>query len=93
MKKRLLSLLLALALLLTVLPQLSLPTRAEDEPDPLIGADEVVLEEITYFGTRIETMRMLYRLAGEPEVEDVIIFCVISIIFSIICIQCQIIIN
>ena len=70
MKKRLLSLLLALALLLTVLPQLSLPTRAEDEPDPLIGADEVVLEEITYFGTRIETMRMLYRLAGEPEVED-----------------------
>ena len=32
MKKRLLSLLLALALLLSVLPQLTLPIRAEDEP-------------------------------------------------------------
>ena len=68
--KQLLSLLMVLALLCTCLPQLSLPARAEDEPDPLIGADEVVLEENIYSGTRIDTMRMLYRLAGEPEVED-----------------------
>ena len=68
--KRILSLLLVLALLCTALPQLGLPARAEEEPDPLIGADEQVLEETIYFGTRIDTAQMLYRMAGEPAVED-----------------------